>query len=247
MFRCAVRGMIVGSVLALVACGGGNDVIGPDSGSDASNPPASGNGVPPPPGVTVAAVTEVADGVLIGEAEEGSHVNPSDQWTEKSSLGGHLGSGYLVWKVGAGSHGTNGTGQGVIYYPFTIAKPGTYRLKLRMQEPSDGAAEDEDNDVFVGFHEVTTTWGSKAGNVIAAGSVKKMFHGGGKGSWDWGGNIDGGDGNRQPPDVTFPQAGTYHLIIHGRSSHLHLDRWALIHEDSASGDLNRALAPSGNG
>jgi len=237
MHRIILGAVAFAAGLALTACGGGSQgSVGPDLVDDGGDGGSGGSSD---------TVVEASEGVIVGEAEDGDHLDPADQWTAKTAVAGYHGSAYLVWKDGSGGETVNATGQGVIGYRFTVETTGTYTLKLRMMEPDTGAG-DAHNDVFVGFEEVPLTWN---GGTVAAGEVIKMYHPGGNGSWDWGGNIDGGKHKHSPPKITFDTAGTYTLVIHGRSNLLHLDAWALVHEDAGGVDLDllASAAPVADG
>ena len=242
----------VGATVALflLACSGGEangtpgldplastgGVSGGGGGGDAGGDGSSG-------------VDEVALGVIIGEAEDGVHQAPVDDWSERADAPDYLGSGYLVWKYGSSGASQSGQGQGVIHYPVPITLAGTYTLKLRMRKTpaaEGGTGEsDKHNDAFVGFLTRPIDYGS---GILAAGDTAKMY-GGGLGSWQWGGKIDVHGHAHGVPTVTFPDVGTYTLVISGRSNLLQLDRWALVHEDATGAWLDQPLlaAPSADG
>lgn len=175
------------------------------------------------------------DGIVIIEAEKDSL--PTG-WSVETDIEGFTGDGYMVWR-GQDSFGT--PGNGLISYKVNIETPGTYRFNWRSRITiGDDITEHNDNwlkipdadDFFAtqGSSSIVYPHGSgKTPTPEGAGSdgwFKSYMNT--VGSWKWDANTS--DNDPHQIYATFNEAGTYSILVAGRSNGHGIDRIVLYHE-----------------
>lgn len=167
-------------------------------------------------------------GLAVIEAES---VSPVGSWTLETYVPGFTGTGFLEWKRGNASSGTDGGGSGVLSYPLRIATPGRYRLQLRAHTP--GPTGDH-NDVWVRTTTVQLMYKSNDTFTPINGWTKCFIYGT-VGAWTWSSATV--DHTSNPLYVDIAAAGDHVIELSGRSTQYRIDRFVLY-----TGAVSEAVA-----
>lgn len=190
------------------------------------------------------------DGIAVIEMEKDS---VPTGWDVKTEIDGFTGDSYIQW---AGDDFFGNPGNGLLTYKVHIETPGTYRFNWRSRIAiGDDITEHNDNWMKI----------SNADDFFATqGTTSKIYpHGSGKspnpegagsdgwfkvymntvGTWKWDANTSDNDAHQIY--ATFDQAGTYTILVSGRSNGHAVDRMVLYHQAAdQSKAQNIILEPS---
>lgn len=144
--------------------------------------------------------TETDDAVVI-EVESAPAV---DDWELEAGFPGYAGGGYYVWR---GPEFLGAPGNGILTYPISLTKSGTYQLNIRNSHPTNPSAF---NDVWVRLD--GGPWIKGFSNVID--------------QWTWDFNFDQG-GSLGLAKFTGVTPGLHTLELSARSAGFRIDRIVL--------------------
>ena len=136
-----------------------------------------------------------------------------DDWSLETSFDDYTGTGYYIWR---GPNHYTDPGNGILTYPISLTKSGTYWLNIRNSHPTNPSLF---NDVWVRFDE--GPWIKSFSNIIDR--------------WTYDFNFDQG-GNLFAARFTNVNPGLHTIELSGRSTGFRLDR--LVLSTNGAGQLN---------
>lgn len=144
---------------------------------------------------------ETDDAVVI----EVESIPPTDEWHQTTTFPDYTGDGYFVW-LGPNYLDVNDAGHGLLTYPISLTKSGTYRLNIRNSHP---LSPSDFNDVWVRLDD--GEWIKGFSNVVDM--------------WTYDFNFE--HGGIIPPEFENVEPGLHTLELSARSTSFRIDRLVL--------------------